>query len=130
MVIEDSQHLVEQAAAELPLFPATWLRGLLPLEVPEPLSMHCNFNSSFSCFDVHGLIMAGDGSGGTSNVALSGRGFGCDVFGIMIGDGICLGSGCGFHIDILDVSRLGIDVQYVPVLGVDGGLAIGGNNGL
>ena len=61
--IEDSQHLVEQAAVELPLFPAKWLRGLLPLNVPESLSMRYNFNSSLSCFNVHGLLMAGDGSG-------------------------------------------------------------------
>ena len=62
--IEDSQHLVGQAAAELPLFPAKWLRGLLQSDVPEPLSMHYNLNISFSSFDVHGLIIAGDGSGG------------------------------------------------------------------
>ena len=62
--IEDSQHLVEQAAVELPLFRTKRLRCLLPLDVPESLSMRYNLNSSFSCFNVHGLLMAGDGSGG------------------------------------------------------------------
>ena len=37
--IEDSQHLVDQAAVELPLYPAKWLRGLLPLKTPDSLSM-------------------------------------------------------------------------------------------
>ena len=45
--IEDSQHLVDQAAAELPLYPAKWLRGLLPLNTPDAFSMKYDFNSSF-----------------------------------------------------------------------------------
>ena len=44
--IEDSQHLVEQAVVELPLLPSKWLRGLLPLETPDPLNMKFNFVSS------------------------------------------------------------------------------------
>ena len=48
----------------------------------------------------------------------------------MIGAALCLGIGCcgdGFH--ILGLLGLGIDVQDVPVLGVDGELAIDGNIG-
>ena len=40
----------------------------------------------------------------------------------------CIG-GCGEGFHILGFLGLGIDVQYVPVLGVDGDLAIGGNDG-
>ena len=46
--IEDSQHLVEQAVVELPLLPSKWLRGLLPSETPEPLTLRFNYHSSFS----------------------------------------------------------------------------------
>ena len=41
------------------------------------------------------------GIGGTGNAALGCGGFGCNVVGIMIGCGLCLGSGGGgdgFHI--------------------------------
>ena len=60
-----------------------------------------------------------DGSGGSGNIVLGGGGFGSDVLLVMIGDGLCLGSGGGggcYH--ITDVSGLGIYVQYDPVLGV------------
>ena len=47
--------------------------------------------------------------------------FACNVSGIRIGYGLCLGSGGGGGgVHICDVSVLGIDVQYVQVLGVDG----------
>ena len=65
--IEDSQHLVEQAVVELPLLPSKWLRGLLPLETPEPLSMKFNYFSFFSCFNVKGMLLAGDSSGGANS---------------------------------------------------------------
>ena len=57
-------------------------------------------------------------------MVLSGGGFG-SVVRIMISDSLCLGNGgggCGFQ--ILDVSGLGTDVQYVPVLGVDSVLIV------
>ena len=79
--IEDSQHLVDQAAAELPLYPAKWLRGLLPLNIPDVLSMRYNYNSSFSCFNVYGMLIAGDGSGGPDSRDLRSRrcGFGVAI---------------------------------------------------
>ena len=46
----------------------------------------------------------------------------------MKGDGLCLGSGgggCGFH--ILDISRLGTDVNDDTDLGIDGDLARDGS---
>ena len=67
------------------------------------------------------FVVVGGGSGGSGNVALGGGGFACNVSGIRIGYGLCLGSGGGGGgVHICDVSVLGIDVQYVQVLGVDG----------
>ena len=44
----------------------------------------------------------------------------CEVLAIMIGDGLCSGSGRGGGgAHLFDVSRLGIDVQVFSVLGVD-----------
>ena len=48
----------------------------------------------------------------------------------MFGAALCLGTaGCGDGFHILGLLGLEINVQDVPVLGVDGDLAIGGNDG-
>ena len=65
--IESTQHLVEQARAELQPCPAKWLRGLLPLKVPDPLEPNYQYTSNYSRLDVSGKILGGDGSGGHHN---------------------------------------------------------------
>ena len=47
----------------------------------------------------------------------------------MVGDALCLGIGGGEGFHILGFLGLGIDVPDAPVLGVDGDLTIGGNDG-
>ena len=70
------------------------------------------------------------GSEGSDNVDLSGGGLGGNVLGIMFGAALCLGTaGCGDGFHLLGLLGLGINVQDVPDLGVDGDLAIGGIDG-
>ena len=60
-------------------------------------------------------VVAGGGSGGSGNVALSGGGLGCNVSGIMIGYVPCLGIGGGEGFHILGYLGLRIDVKYVQL---------------
>ena len=78
--------------------------------------------------DATAAAVAGGGSGGSGNVALSG-GVGGNVLEFMIDDALCAALVAvvvrGFR--ILGFLGFGIDVQNVPFLGVAGDLAIGGN---
>ena len=65
--IEASSHVIEQAQVVLEVRPALWLRGLLPLDVPDPLVQDYSYISSFTSLDVTGKILAGDGSGGRNS---------------------------------------------------------------
>ena len=88
--VEGSKHLVEQAQVELDTRPALWLRGLLPLDMPDPLDHRFSYLSSFSILDVTGLILAGDGSGGRASKDFRTRrcGFGLAIINSNVGAGI------------------------------------------
>ena len=59
-----------------------WLRGLPPLDVPDPLEPHYSFQSSYERLDVTGLVLAGDGSGGPHSRDFRARrcGFGLSIY--------------------------------------------------
>ena len=71
--LEALRHVVEQAQAELEARTALWLRGLLSLDVPDPLVQDYCFVSSFTSLDVIGKILAGDGSEGRNSKDLRTR---------------------------------------------------------
>ena len=47
---------------ELSAAPAKWLRGPVPLQTLDPLSVGFKFKSSFQMLDITSLMAAGDGS--------------------------------------------------------------------
>ena len=74
--IEDSNNLIPEAVEGMLVDPAFWLRGLPSVELPDPLGME--FTAMWAgpdglfeeylfdghLFDVEGLLLRGDGSGG------------------------------------------------------------------
>ena len=62
--IKGSRHLVEVARVEIEDQPSKWLRGLIPLNVPDPLDHEYSFTATSTIIDVTGKLIGGDGSGG------------------------------------------------------------------
>ena len=92
--IAGTRHLVEQAQVELEARPALWLRGLFPLNMPDPLNEEFSFVSSYDHLNVTGCVLAGDGSGGRNSRDCRTRrcGFGLVIIEANTGEGI-LGNG-------------------------------------
>ena len=59
--VEATGHLVGQANVEALIHPHIWLRGLLPLSVPDPLDHSFKVQASYEHLDVSGKFLGGDG---------------------------------------------------------------------